>query len=69
MFDTVKLVGEETVTKESNIMLTRNPTDSFLSGNVDDSYEMNHLLLIEGDVTKNKESIGKLKDDSLFLLN
>ena len=38
MFDTVKLVGEETVTKESNIMLTRKPTDSFLSGNVDDSY-------------------------------
>ena len=25
--------------------------------------------MIEGDVTKNKESIGQLKDDSVFLLN
>ena len=30
---------------------------------------MNHLLMIKVDVTKNKESIGQFKDDSVFLLN
>ena len=30
---------------------------------------MNNSLMIEGYVTKNKESIGHLKYDSVFLLN
>ena len=30
---------------------------------------MNHFLMIKVDVTKNKESIGQFKDDSVFLLN
>ena len=30
---------------------------------------MNHLLMIKVYVTKNKESIGQFKDDSVFLLN
>ena len=30
---------------------------------------MNHSLSIEGYVTKKKEYIGQLKDDSVFLLN
>ena len=69
MFETVKEVDESTITKEKNILLTREPTDSLLLGDVEYSDEMNHSLLIEGDVRKNKEPIGKLNYDSLFLLN
>ena len=34
MFETVKEVDDETVTKENNIYLTMDPTASLLSGNV-----------------------------------
>ena len=47
--------------------MSRDPTSSLLSGNVQYSYEINNSLIIEGDVTK--KSIGKLKDDSVILLN
>ena len=50
-------------------MLTEEPTDSLLSVNVEYSDEITHSLMIEGDTTKNKEFIGKFKDDSNFLLN
>ena len=53
MFKTVNEVDEETVTKENDILLKRDLTDSLLSGNVDHSYEINHSLMIEGDVKKN----------------
>ena len=69
MFVNVKEVDEETVTKENNISLTREPTASFLSGYVEYPDEMNHSLMIEVDVIKNKESIGQFKYDSVFLLN
>ena len=49
--------------------MTREHTNSLLSGNVKYSYEINHSLMIKRDVTKNKESIEQLKDDSVFLLN
>ena len=58
-----------TVTKEKNISLTREPTASPLSGNIKYSDEINTSLIIEEDVTKNKNLIGKLKDYSVFLLN
>ena len=50
-------------------MLTSEPIDSLLSVYVEYSDEMNHLLMIEGDVTKRNKSIGQFKDDSVFLLN
>ena len=42
MFETVKEVDEDTVTKKSNVFLTRDNTASILSGNVDHSYEINN---------------------------
>ena len=69
MFETVKQFDEETVTKENNISLTRELTASILSVNVDYLDEIKNKLMIEGDVTKSKKSIGQLKYDSVFLLN
>ena len=45
MFESVKEVYEETVTKENNIFLTREPTALILSGNVYYSDEINNLLI------------------------
>ena len=56
MFDTVNEFDEETVTKENNLLLTREPPDSILSGNVEYLDEIETLLMIEADVTKNKTS-------------
>ena len=55
MFKTLKDVDEDTVIKENNILLTRGPTDSLLSVNFEYSCEIYNSLMIEGDVTKNKE--------------
>ena len=55
MFVTVKEVDEETATKQKDVSLTREPTASILSGNVDYSDEIDTLLMIEADVTKNKK--------------
>ena len=41
MFEPVKEVDEETVTKENNILFTREPTTSLLSGNAEYSNEIN----------------------------
>ena len=49
--------------------MTREPTDSLLSGNVEYSDDIKYSLISAGDVTKNKESNGKFKDDYMFLLN
>ena len=46
MFGTVNEVDEETVTKEKNILFTREPTTSILSGNVEYFDEIGILLLI-----------------------
>ena len=46
IFEAVKDVDEEIVTKEINILLTRDPTPSLLSGNVAYSDEMNNSLII-----------------------
>ena len=54
MFETVKEVYEETVTKENNILLTRKHNASFLSGNFEYLDEIDISLIIEADVTKNK---------------
>ena len=69
MVETVKEVDEETVTKENNILLIREPTASLLSVNVEYSDEINNSLMIEVDITKNKKYIGKLKYDYVLLLN
>ena len=58
MFETVKEVDEDRVTKDNNISLTRGPTASLLSGNVEYSDEINTSLMIEANV---KKFIGKLK--------
>ena len=42
MFETGKEVDEETVTKENNILLKREPTALLLSGNVNYSDEINN---------------------------
>ena len=47
MFETVKEVDEEKVTNEKNISLTREPTASLPSGNVEYSDEINTSLMIE----------------------
>ena len=52
MFETVKEVDEETVTKENNISLTLDATASFLSVSVGYLYEIDTLLMIEADVKK-----------------
>ena len=52
MFEIVKEVDEETVTKENYFFLTRETTDSLLPGNVEYSDKINISLMIEGDVTK-----------------
>ena len=49
--------------------MTRGPTASLLSGNVEYFDEIDTLLMIEADVTKNEQNIGKLKDHSAFLFN
>ena len=69
MVETVKEVDEETVTKENNILLTREPTASLLSNNVEYSDKIDTSLMIEADETKNKNTIGQLKDDYVFLFN
>ena len=49
--------------------MTRDPTDSLLSGNVEYLYENDTSVMIQANVTENQNNIGKLKDDSMFLLN
>ena len=68
MFETGKEVDEETVTKENNILLKREPSASLLSGNVDHLYEIHTPLFIETDVAK-KKKIRKTEIFSVFLLN
>ena len=69
IFETVREVDYETVTKDNNISLKKEPTSSLLSGNVDYSDESNNSLMIAWDVTKTKEYIGQLKYGFVFLLN
>ena len=49
--------------------MTKEPTASLLSGNVEYSDEIYTFIIIEGDVAKNKKLIVQLKDGSVFLLN
>ena len=69
MFQTVKGVDEETVTKYNNIPLTREPTDSPLLDNFEYSDDIDTLLIIEADAEKKSKIIAQLKDSSLFLVN
>ena len=52
MFEIFKEFDEEIVTKQNNFCLTREPTDSLLSGKVVYSDEMNHSLMIDVEVKK-----------------
>ena len=61
MFETVKEVYEDTVTKERNILFTRETTATLLSGNVEYSNEMNHSLMIEVDVRKKQGNHWKIE--------
>ena len=54
MFETIKEVDENIVFKENNIFLTREPTDSLLSGDVEYLDEIYSLLMIEVDLKKTK---------------
>ena len=60
MFETLNEVDEETVTKEKNVLLTREPTESLLSVNIDYLDEIDTSLMIEAHVTKNKITIRKI---------
>ena len=53
----VKNVAQEKVTKENNILLTRETTASLISGNVEYSDKIDTSLKIESDVTKNKNQL------------
>ena len=55
MFETVKEVYKETVTKENNIFFTRYPTASIILGNFGYFDEIYTFLMIEEDVTKNQK--------------
>ena len=50
MCETAKLDNEETVPKENNIFLARDPTATLLSGNAEYLDEINTSLMIEVDV-------------------
>ena len=54
MFEAINEIDEDTVTKEKNIVFTREPTASLLSGNVEYLDEIDTSLMIDADVTKNK---------------
>ena len=49
--------------------MTREPNASIITGHAEYSDEIDTLLMIEADWTKNKISIPQLKEDYLFLLN
>ena len=53
LFETVNEVYEMTVSKENNILSTREPTASLLSGNVEYLYKIDTLLMIEANVKIN----------------
>ena len=62
MFETVKKLNEEKVTKENNILLKREPTTSLLSGNIKYLDQINTSLIIEADVIKkNKKNNQKIE--------
>ena len=67
MFETINKIDEEIVTKDKNKRLTRKPTASLLSGNVEYLYENDTSLMIEAGITK--KNIRKLKNNSVFLFN
>ena len=69
MFETVKEVDEQIVTKDKNIQLKSEPTASLLSVHVEYLDETKHSFIIEGYIIKDRDSIGKLIYDSVFLLN
>ena len=54
MLENVKEVDDETATKENNMLVTREPTDSLISGNVENLSEINIFLMIEASATKTK---------------
>ena len=53
-FEIVNEVDEDTVTKENNILLTREPTTSLLSGNVEYLDEVDTSLMIEADIERHQ---------------
>ena len=55
MFETVKEVDEETVTKENNSYLTRESNDTPLSGNIEYLDEINASFIIKADATKKNQ--------------
>ena len=61
MFETVKEVDEEKVTKNNNILSTRKPNASLLSDDVEYSDEIKHSLIIEEDVTTTSNALENLK--------
>ena len=57
MFENVKEFYEETVTKENIISLTREPTASLLSGNVEYPDEINNYLMIKVDLIEKRNPL------------
>ena len=51
------------------MLFKRDRITSIQSDNVEDICEINNVLMIEAELTKTNKAIGKLKDDSVYLLN
>ena len=69
MIETSNKVDEEKSTKEENIYLSRDPNASFPLVIAETFYKHNISSMIEAQETPNKNTIGNLKDDALFLFN
>ena len=69
MYETVKEVYKETITKGNITQLMWDNTTSLQFDNVEDICEIKNPLMIEAGVTKNNKQIKKFKDYSVYPLN
>ena len=69
MYETVKEVDEETITKKNITLLTRDNTNLPQFDNVENIGENNNSIMIEAGVTKKLKKKGQLKDYYVYLLN
>ena len=69
MYQTIKEVDEETITKENMTFLTSYCTTSIPYDNVEGIGEITNSLILEAEVTNNIKIIGQFKDDSVYLLS
>ena len=61
MYETVKEVDEETITKKNIMPLTKDNTNSIQYDNVEDRDEINNSQIVEAVLTKNNKKLVNLK--------